>query len=62
MPRKHFGFGHGRLNPEEASEKAKLFVRAKTSVDKNPSNAVTEVLNLPRPIKILISVAMHLQQ
>ena len=46
MPRGYLGFGHERLNPEKVSEKAKLFMRAKTSVDKNPSNAVTEVLNL----------------
>ena len=62
MARKHLGFGHERLNPEKVSEKAKLFMRGKTSVDKNRSNAVTEVLNLPRPFKVLISVAMHLQQ
>ena len=36
-------------------------MRAKSRVDKNPSNAVTEVLNLPRPFKVLISVAMRLQ-
>ena len=51
MPRKYLGVGHERLNPEKVSEKAKLFMRAKTSVDNNPSNAVTEVLNLPRPLK-----------
>ena len=63
MPRKYLGFGHERLNPERVSEKAKLFMRTKTSVDKNPSNVVTEVLNcLHRPFKVLISVAMHLQQ
>ena len=62
MPRKYLGFGHERLNPEKLSEKAKLFMRAKTSVDKNPSNAVTEVLNLPRPFKVSIFVAMRLQQ
>ena len=62
MARKHLGFGHESLNPEKVSEKAKLFMRAKTSVDKNRSNAVTEVLNLPRPFIVLISVAMHLQQ
>ena len=46
MPRKYLGFGHDRLNTQKVSEEAKLFMRAKTSVDKNPSNAVTEVLNL----------------
>ena len=56
MARIYLGFGHDRLNPEKVSEKAKLFMRAKTSVDKNPSNAVTEVLNLPRPFNVLISV------
>ena len=55
MARKYLGFGHGRLNPEKVSEKAKLFMRTKTSVDKNPSNAVTELLNLP--FKVLISIA-----
>ena len=49
MPRRYLGFGHGRLNPEKVSEKAKLFMRAKTRVDKNPSIAVTEVLNLTQP-------------
>ena len=60
MPRRYLGFGHERLNSEKVSEKAKVFMRAKTSVDKNPSNAVTEVLNFtqPRPFKVLISVAM----
>ena len=64
MPRRYLGFGHERLNPEKVSEKAKLFMRAKSSVDKNPLNAVTEVLSLtqPRPFKVLISVAMLLQQ
>ena len=64
MPRRYLGFGHERLNPEKVSENTKLFMRAKTSVDKNPSNAVTEVLNLAqaRPFKLLISVAMLLQQ
>ena len=64
MPRGYLGFGHERLNPEKVSEKAKLFMRAKTSVDKNPSNAVTEVLNLTqsRPFKVLFSVAILLQQ
>ena len=62
MPRRYLGFGHDRLNPEKVSEKFKLFMRARTSVDKNPSNAVTEVLNLPRPFKVLISVTMLLQQ
>ena len=64
MPRGYLGFGHERLNPEKVSEKAKLFMRAKTSVDKNLPNAVTEVLNLtqPRPFKVLFSVAMLLQQ
>ena len=47
IPRRYLGFDHERLNPEKVSEKAKLFMRARTSVDKNPSNAVTEVLNLP---------------
>ena len=63
MPRGYLGFGHESLNPEKVSEKANLFVRAKTSVDKNPSNAVMEVLNLtqPRPSKVLFSVAMFLQ-
>ena len=59
-PRKYLGFGHERLNPEKVSEKAKLFMRAKTIVDKNPANAVTEVLNLPQPFIVLIFVAMHL--
>ena len=56
MPRGYLGFGHERLNPAKVSEKAKLFMRAKTSVGKNPSNAVTEVLNLaqPQPFKSLI--------
>ena len=62
MLRRYLGFDHKRLNTEKVSEKAKLFTRAKTNVDKNLSNAVTEVLNLPRPTKILISVGMHLQQ
>ena len=64
MPRGYLGFGHERLDPEKLSEMVKLFMRAKTSVDKNPSNAVTEVLNLtqPRPFKVLISVAVLLQQ
>ena len=64
MPRGYLGFGHERLNPEKVSEEAKLFMRAKTSVDKNPSNALTEVLNLTRPrvFKVLFSVAMLLQQ
>ena len=63
MPRGYLGFGHERLNPEKVSEKVNLFVRAKTSVDKSPSNAVTEVLNLTqsRPFKVLFSVAMFLQ-
>ena len=42
MPRRYLGFGHERLNPEKVSEKAKLFMKAKTSVDKNRSNAVTQ--------------------
>ena len=42
MPRRYLGFGHERLNPEKVSEKAKLFMKAKTSVDKNHSNAVTQ--------------------
>ena len=42
MPRRYLGFGHERLNPEKVSEKAKLFMKAKTSVDKNQSNAVTQ--------------------
>ena len=62
MARKYLGFGHERLNPEKVSEKAKLVMRAKMSVDKNPSNAVTEALNLPRPCRVFISVAVHLQQ
>ena len=64
MPRGYLGVGHKRLNPEKVSEKAKLLMRAKMSVDKNPSNAVTEVLNLtqPQPFKVLFSVAMLLQQ
>ena len=64
MSRRYLGFGYERLNPEKVSEKAKLFMRAKTSVDKNPSNAVTEDLNLlqPRPFKVLISVARLLPQ
>ena len=65
MLRGYLGFGHERLNPEKVSEKAKLFMRAKTSVDKNPSNAqVTEVQNLTQPgsFKVLFSVAMLLQQ
>ena len=41
MPGRYLGFGHERLNPEKVSEKAKLFRKAKTSVDKNHSNAVT---------------------
>ena len=44
---RYLGFDHESLNPEKVSEKAKLFMRARTSVDKNHSNAVTEVLNLP---------------
>ena len=58
------GFGHEGLNPEKVSEKAKLFMTAKTSVDKNPSNALTEDLNLtqPQPSKVLISVARLLQK
>ena len=56
MARKYLGFGHDGLDPENVSEKAELFMRAKTSVDKNPSNAVTEALNLPRPFKVSISV------
>ena len=59
IPRKYLEFGHERLNPEKVSEEAKLFMRAKTSVDKNPSNAVTEVLNLPRPFKVLIQFRRH---
>ena len=59
MLRKYLGFGHERLNPEKVSEKAKLFMRAKTSVDKNPLNAVTEVRNLPRPFKVLINSRRH---
>ena len=35
MPRRYLGFGHERLNPEKVSEKAKLFMKAKTSIDKN---------------------------
>ena len=62
MLRIYLGFGRERLNQEKVSEKANLFMRAKTSVDKNPSNAVREVVNLPRPFKVLTSVAMHLQQ
>ena len=42
MPRRYWGFGHERLNPEKVSEKAKLFVKAKKSVDKNHSNAVRQ--------------------
>ena len=42
MPRRYLGFGHERLNPKKVSEKAKLFMEAKTSVDKNHSNAVTQ--------------------
>ena len=42
MPRRYLGFGHDRLNPEKVSEKAKLFMKAKMSVDKNHSNAVTQ--------------------
>ena len=64
MPRGYLVFGHEGLNPEKVSKKSKLFMRAKTSVDKNLSNAVTEVLNLtqPRPSKFLFSVAMLLPQ
>ena len=57
MPRKYLGFGHERLNPEKVSKKAKLFKRAKTSVDKNPSNAVTEVLNLPSHYMMLLVIS-----
>ena len=56
MPRGYLGFGHERLNPEKVSEKAKFFMRAKTSVDKNLSNAVTEVLNLTQPRPFLKSL------
>ena len=42
MPGRYLGFGHERLNPEKVSEKAKLFMKSKTSVDKNHSNAVTQ--------------------
>ena len=42
MPRRYLGFGRERLNPEKVSEKAKLFMKAKASVDKNHSNAVTQ--------------------
>ena len=42
MPRRYLGFGHERFNPEKVSEKAKLFMKAKMSVDKNHSNAVTQ--------------------
>ena len=59
---KYLGFGHERLNTEKMSEKAELFMRAKTSVDKNPSNTVTGVLNLNRPFKVLTSVVMRLQR
>ena len=45
------GVHRERLNTEKVSEKAKLFMTAKASVDKNPSNAVTEVLNLPGLLK-----------
>ena len=62
MPGKYLGFGHERLNTEKVSEKAKLFIRAKTSVDKNPSNTLSEVRNLNRPFKVLTSVVMRLQQ
>ena len=62
MPGKYLGFGHQRLNTEKVSEKAKLFVRAKTSVEKNPLNTVTEVLNLNQPFKVLTSVVIRLQQ
>ena len=56
MPAKYLGFGHERLNTEKVSEKAKLFMRAKakTSVDKNPSNTVlfpTEFGKLCVPLK-----------
>ena len=62
MPGKYLGFGHERLNTEKTSEKAELFMRAKTSVDKSPSNTVTGVLNLNRPFKVLTSVVMRLQR
>ena len=62
MPGKYLGFGHERLNTEKVSEKAKLFIRAKKIVDKNPPNTVTEVLNLNRPFKVLTFVVMRLQQ
>ena len=34
MTRGYLGFGHEGLNPEKVSEKSKLFMRAKTNVDK----------------------------
>ena len=42
MPRRYLGFDHERLNPEKVGEKAKLFMKAKTSVDKDHSNALTQ--------------------
>ena len=42
MPRRYLGFGHERLNPEKVSEKAKLFMKAKASVDKNHSTTITQ--------------------
>ena len=62
MPGKYLGFGHERLNTEKVSEKAEFITRAKTSVDKNPSNTVTGVLNVNRPFKVLSSVVMRLQR
>ena len=47
----YLGVHRERLNTQKVSEKAKLFITAKASVDKNPSNAVTEVLNLPDLLK-----------
>ena len=56
MPRKYLGFGRETLKPEKVSKKAKVFKRAKTSVDKNPSNTVMEVLNLPAHYMMLLVI------
>ena len=62
MPGKYLGFGRERLNREKVTEKVKLFMTAKTSVGKNRSNTLTEVLNLNRPFKVLTSIVKRLQQ
>ena len=61
MPTKCLLLGHESSKPKKVREKAKLFFRAKTSFNKNPSNTVTEIRmmtnayiseSVPGPLKV----------